>query len=203
MDTFFTPDLAPFTPKTPQSLVRFKHMRPFHILIFDTSYVHYLQVLPRLAETLGQSGQGLPQAVLGHDAVNLVQVGHTLMPRHISLPHTSNKPCNPGIGHLLALTSSPQCSCLLSLQLTHCPPPPPPHALLILATVRLCSCLRSESLTSCFEHMQAAWIAIGLPPTVFLTLKLCEENGFGEWRQAAQLSIQAALTLELWHLMIR
>ncbi len=35
-----------------------------------------MQVLPRLAETLGQSGQGLPQAVLGHDAVNLVQVGH-------------------------------------------------------------------------------------------------------------------------------
>ncbi len=54
-----------------------------------------------------------------------------------------------------------------------------------------------------FTYVQGAWLAIGLPPTVFLTLKLCEENGFGPWRQAAQLAVQAILTVELWHLMIR
>jgi hypothetical protein len=61
----------------------------------------------------------------------------------------------------------------------------------------------SQGYTHTHVHEQAAWIAIGLPPTVFLTLKLCDENGFGPWRQAAQLIVQAALTLELWHLMIR
>jgi len=51
--------------------------------------------------------------------------------------------------------------------------------------------------------VQGAVLALGVPPSVLLTLKLCEENGLGPWRQAAQMAVQAALTAELWHLMVR
>jgi hypothetical protein len=51
--------------------------------------------------------------------------------------------------------------------------------------------------------VQGTLLVLGVPPSMLLTIKLSEENGFGPWRQAAQLVVQAALAAELWHLIVR
>ena len=51
--------------------------------------------------------------------------------------------------------------------------------------------------------VQGILLALGVPPSALLTVKLGEENGFGPWRLAAQMTVQALLSAELWHLIIR
>ena len=51
--------------------------------------------------------------------------------------------------------------------------------------------------------VQGTLLVLGVPPTALLTVKLCEENGFGLWRLAAQMMVQAVLVAELWHLIVR
>ena len=93
----------------------------------DHLHIHCMQVLPRLAETLGHSGQDLPQAVLGHDAVKLVQVCHIpqismhlSLQAHVTLGHylilLLRNSTESRISHLSSLLLSSHSSLLLHLR---------------------------------------------------------------------------------------